>query len=548
MASGALAALVCVWLASGCTARDEATPSPADSTGDASAAAGPTAPDGRRLRPVPLPDLSKVAPSVQAQVRDRHTAVEAALGSRATTAAGLADEYGALGKLLMAAQYPEAAEASFANAQTLAPADYRWPYYLAHLSRGSGDVSKSISLFERALQLQPNDIAALVWLGDLELAQGRPDQAHVYFSKALSLQPGSLSARYGLGRTALARQDFGRAVTYLEEVLAKDPEAAAAHYPLALAYQGLGNAARAEAHLRLREEHEILPADPLMVELDELLESPQAYESRGIRALDAKDWPGAAALFRKGLALEPRSAALRHRLGTALYMMGDVGGARGQFEEVVRTSPDHFPAQYSLGVLLQDEGRHADAIERFSTALRHRPTYTEARLRLAFNLRRARRAKESLSHYEQVLQVSPDLAEARLGYAMALLQAGRALDARDRLAEAMKAHPDNPIFAHGLARLLAAAPDDRVRDGRRALALVEEILQREQRSVELGETVAMALAAEGRYEEAASVQRDLIAGVQKAGLADLARRLGENLQLYERNEPCRTPWTENQMP
>jgi hypothetical protein len=74
-----------------------------------------------------------------------------------------------------------------------------------------------------------------------------------------------------------------------------------------------------------------------MVDLEELLESP-AYESRGIRALGQKDWARAAALFRKGLALAPESPALRHRLGTALFMMEDVRGAREQFEEVVRTS------------------------------------------------------------------------------------------------------------------------------------------------------------------------------------------------------------------
>jgi hypothetical protein len=80
------------------------------------------------------------------------------------------------------------------------------------------------------------------------------------------------------------------------------------------------------------------------------------------------------------------------------------------------------------------------------------------------------------------------------------------------------------------------------------MRLVEDILQREQRTVELGETVAMALAAQGRYQEAAAVQRDLISGVQKAGLTDLAQRLTGNLRLYERNEPCRTPWTDEQMP
>ena len=200
-------------------------------------------------------------------------------------------------------------------------------------------------------------------------AWGSPDEAEPRFAKALSLQPKSLSARFGLGRTALARQDYRAAVTYLQDVLKQDPEAASAHYPLAMAYRGLGDVKNAETHLRLREDHKILPADPLMVELDELLESPQAYESRGIRALDQKDFAEAAALFRKGLEIAPGTAALQHRLGTALYMMGEVASAREHFEEAVRVSPDYHLAQYSLGVLLQADGRHAEAIERFTAAL-----------------------------------------------------------------------------------------------------------------------------------------------------------------------------------
>ena len=261
---------------------------------------------------------------------------------------------------------------------------------------------------ERALQLQPDDVAALVWLGDVNLSLGQPQAAEPLFTKALALQPGSLSARFGLGRVALARQDYDRAVTYLEDVLARDPEAAGAHYPLSMAYRALGRTEQAELHLAQREEHEILPADPLMVELDELVESPQAYESRGIRALNREAWAEAAALFRKGLALDAANPALRHRLGTALYMMGDHRAAREEFESVVRTTPDHRMAQYSLGVLLQADGKHAEAVERFTIALRSRPGYTEARLRLAVSLRKSGRAKESLTQYNSVLAASPD--------------------------------------------------------------------------------------------------------------------------------------------
>jgi tetratricopeptide (TPR) repeat protein len=502
---------------------------------------------GPALLPVSLPDLSKMTASVQSQIRDAHTSLTRAMERREAAPTERADAFGKLGMLLMAADLDGPAEPCLLNAQTLAPSDIRWPYYLGHLHRDRGELAAAETFFARALELRTDDIASLVWLGDVQLALGRPDEAETRFAKALSLQPSSLSARFGLGRTALAKQEYQRAVTHLEDVLANDPEAAGAHYPLAMAYRGLGDLARAETHLRQRQDHVILPADPLKVELDELLESPQAYESRGIRALDQKQWNEAAALFRKGLEIAPDNAALQHRLGTALYMMGEIGPAREHFEAAVRAAPEYHLAQYSLGVLLQAEARHAEAIDRFTAALRSRPGDTAARLRLAASLRRLGRVKESLAQYEQVVAMQPNHAEARFGLGVSLVLLRRYREARDLLAEAMKTDPDQPLFTHGLARVLAAADDDRVRDGERAMALAQQLLA-QGRTLDLGATVAMAFAEMGRFEQAVSVQRDLIAAARQAGLQDVVSRLSRNLSRYERGEPCRTPWTADELP
>ncbi len=489
-----------------------------------------------------------MVPSVQKQIREAHRSLSADVENRQTPIPQLAQAYGELGKLLTAADYPDAAEPCFLNAGVLAPADYRWPYYLAHAYRKRGDLDRAGTFFTQALTLRPDDVATLVWLGDVALSQGRVGEAEPRFAMALSLEPASLSARFGLGRSALAREDYRRAVEYLSDVLKRDPEAAGAHYPLGMAYRGLGDLKKADTHLRQRKNHDILPADPLIVDLEVLLDSPQAYESRGIRALNKRQWPEAAALFRKGLDLAPDSAALRHRLGTVMFMTGDPAGAQQQFELVVRASPDYHPAQYSLGVMLQDKGLHAEAIGRFTAALRARPGYVEARLRLATSLRRVNRAEESLPQFEQVLAENPNLTEARFGRAMALVQLGRDRAARDRLVADVKAFPDQSVFAHGLARLLAAASDDGVRDGERAMSLVGELLAKEPRTLDLGETMAMALAAAMRFEEAARVQRDLVRGAQGADLQHVVHRLAANLELYERRQPCRTPWPAGEIP
>jgi len=230
-----------------------------------------------------------------------------------------------------------------------------------------------------------------------------------------------------------------------------------------------------------------------------------------------------------------------------LFLMGDARGAQELFEEVLRVSPEYAKAHYSLGVLMAASGRDKEAIERFSAAVRYEPSYLEARLRLAAILRRTGRVQESLSQYEQVIKIDPRVVEAPFGYAMALVNLGRYQEACDRLTDGMKVYPDQPGFAHALARLLAAAPDARVRNGRRAMAVMQA-LSDEQRHMDLGETMAMTFAELGQYAEAAVWQRDAIAAATRAGHDDLAQRMAENLGLYEGRKPCRTPWRNGELP
>lgn len=494
---------------------------------------------------VALPDLSKAVPSVQRQIKDRAAALDD-LRAKSATPAQLGEAYGALGKLLMAAQFVEAADAAFRAAAGAQPDDFRWTYYLAHLARNRGDSPAALAHFRRSSELRPEDVATRIWLGDTYLQLGQPKEAHAEFEAARSRQPSSVSALFGLGRAALDLRDYRAAIAHLEEVLKRDPAAVSAHYPLSRAYAAVGDTNQAQKHLRLRADHQILPADPLIVELETVLESPQSYETLGIRALERQDFRQAAEHFRQGLALAPDSAALHHRLGTALGLGGDREAARREFEVAATLAPDYHLAQYSLGLLLQEDGRHADAVGRFDAALAARPGYTEARLRLASNLRRVGRVDRAIQEYRRVLAEAPGDREATMGLAMALAASGRHRDARDLL-RAAAAGPDGSVFKHGLARLLATAPDDTVRDGVRAMILAQELMA-EGRSLELGETMAMAVAEIGDFVQAQAIQRDLIEAAGRAGLVSMRARLSANLLRYQKREPVRIPWTLEEIP
>jgi tetratricopeptide (TPR) repeat protein len=407
------------------------------------------------LPAVSLPDLSRMEEAVRQQISDQYRSLTSKIENRSTPPSELGDAYGTMGNLLLAAEYFDAAEACYLHAQSIAPDEVRWPYYLGHVYMTKAELGKAVESFERALRLRPDDVATLVWLGGVHLDMGEPDLAGPLYTKALSLQPGTVAAMFGLGRAALAKRDFRAAVERFEQALAADPRATIVHYPLALAYRGLGDTARAEEHLRQRGSLEVGPPDPLMVQLRGLIHSGVSEENEGIRALDAGDFKKAAEHFRRGVELAPASPSLHHKLGTALSLTGDTGGAAAQFEEAVRLSPGFSQAHYSLGLLLAAGGRYQEAADRFSTAVRFEPNYVDARLRLGEMLQRTGRPDAALAQYARVIEIDPRAAEARFGYAISLAQLGRFEEARQRLTEGAALYPDRKEFTEALTRLPA---------------------------------------------------------------------------------------------
>ena len=68
-------------------------------------------------------------------------------------------------------------------------------------------------------------------------------------------------------------------------------------------------------------------------------------------------------------------------------------------------------------------------------------------------------------------------------------------------------------------------------------------LLKSQQTLPMAETMAMALAESGRFDDAARWQQDAIRAASESKREDLVRKLTANLRLYQSGQPCRTPWT-----
>ena len=488
--------------------------------------------------------MAGVEASLQERIRASYASLTSAQRSQASDV-DLGRAYGQVGKLLLAAELYDQAEPFLLNAAALEPGEIAWPYFLAHAYRLKFQPDRAIARYQDVLRVKPDHVPALVWLGTMHVDNGRADLAEPLLTKAVSLEPRSAAALFELGKAALASGDPARAVTQLEAALAADPGADGVHYALAMAYRARGDEQRAAAHVRLWKDERLYPADPLMSEITDLLKTAVVFEIRGTQAMDDRKWTEAVALFREGLKVAPRDATLHQNLGTALYLAGDPRSAEAEFEEAVRLLPGYAKPLFSLGVLMEERGRDAEAIDHFSRAVAADPTMVNARASLADALRRSGKLDAAIAEYLAIIKIDPSASDARFGRAMALVRLRRYAEARTVLEEAVRVHPEQPGLAHALARVLASAPDDAVRDGPRALAIMQSLEKTTTPNLALVETSAMALAESGRFADAIARQRQAIAMATAARRADVATRLSENLRRYESNMPARTPWADD---
>ena len=476
--------------------------------------------------PVSSPDLTGLEPAVAAQIVEMQRLL----------ASPSAVSYGDLGQVYLAYGFNDSAADCFRNAAALDAANARWPYLLGAAQQAAGRLDAAAASFERALSLAPGAWAGYVHLGEIRLLQGRPEEAETVLRKAVPT-PAGAAARSLLGQAALARRDFKAAVENLEAALTAVPEANRLHYPLALAYRGLGDRAKAEEHLARAGQVGLKPPDPWLDAIASLRVGERVAVMRGRVAAQAGRYADAAQEFRKALAAQPESVEARVNLGSVLALSRDRAGAVEQFQEALKRDPGNATAHFNLGSLLVD-GAPAEARPHLEAAVAARPSDAEARRLWAKALRDSGRPEEALAQYARAVELAPGDETARLGEAETLVRLSRHAEARRKLEEGLRQMPTSGLLTHALARLLAACPDTSVRDGARALELALAVWNTRPAAAH-AETVALAMAELGRCSEAAQWQRKAIEEARRQGLESRAGDLSRALSSYEKGSPCR---------
>jgi len=128
-------------------------------------------------------------------------------------------------------------------------------------------------------------------------------------------------------------------------------------------------------------------------------------------------------------------------------------------------------------------------------------------------------------------------AVARHREATTLMRLERYADAKRVLERAVLQIPEERRLTHALARLLAASPDRSLRDGPRSFSLASELFSSE-RVPPHAETLAMALAEVGRFDDARDLQRRILSEFERSASREVLDRLRGNLDRYTGGTTC----------
>ncbi len=331
------------------------------------------------------------------------------------------------------------------------------------------DLATAQSDFEQVIHLIPSAEPAHVALGIVLLNRNDPQRAIHEFQLALNLRHSDTTAQLNL---AIAYQQIGQPAKALPLFTQIEAEARARNQPLsaptlsayAHALAATGNLTQATAQLQAAAQ-----ADPGNAQLHDDLGSIDAQQ---------KSWPDARQQFTTALHLNPQLAAAHLHLGLALQALNQPG-ALDELAQAHTLAPDNPIISLELGKAYVAQNEDDQAVPLFQQVLSADPQSVEAISQLALADQRSNHPDDAIALFRKVLQAEPNNAIAATDLGMALAQAQRAKDAVPILQHATQLAPESVTAHEDLAAAYVQLNqfDDAVTELRAAIKLAPDHAQ-----------------------------------------------------------------------
>jgi len=383
--------------------------------------------------------------------------------------------------------------------------------------RGAQAAGAAVNLFED----NKKKAAALVLRGSFrDKAQDRLKD----YALAIEADPGNADAWQARALVYLDQGQTDKAIEDYRSLLKRNEDNVMALLALAEALTNIGKYDEALPHVE-----KAIKLKP---------ESSLGYTMRARLKVLKEDIDGALTDLDQAIKNDPKdiqALVIRARLHLT---QDNLAAAKDDIERVLLIAPG-----LSQGVLLRslihaEEGRLGSAIDDVQTLLKLDPKNVAWRMQLAGYYIKDRRPSKALDIFSKILAEDENDFPARQARADTLLSVGKHAEAIADFERLVKQEPDDDGVLNNFAWVLATSPDDKLRDGPRAIKLAIKACEvTEYKKPHILSTLAAAYAETGDFETAVKWSGKAVELGAKDTEVD--EQLKKELESYQQKKPWR---------
>jgi FimV-like protein len=389
-------------------------------------------------------------------------------------------------------------------------------------TREGGDADEARKAVDQAIQhlrQDPRTLAeALILRARLQTS---PEQRLADYNQALELDPENPQARQARAIHHLERGETDEAIADFQNLIGGDGDNLMARIALTEVLINAGRLDEAQQQIDA-----VIEQQPLAVAL--ALRA-RLWIQRGDLERGRKDLDAA-------LELEPGNPALLLLRSRFYHAEGRNALALRDVDQIMRIRPDLPEILELRASILAALGNFDEAVREISKLLAEDPENVLIKLQLGIYLNAAGQSRKAIEVFSDVLRTEPQHGLARRGRADAYLSVGEHEPAIADYEVALQVAPDESGILNNFAWVLATSPDDRLRDGKRAIVLAEKACRlTEYQEAHILSTLAAAYAETGDFDTARKWAQQAV----DLGDESVREQLQAELESYRRNEPWR---------
>ncbi|HSX61918.1 MAG TPA: tetratricopeptide repeat protein [Tahibacter sp.] len=506
------------------------------------------------IRPVPIPDFSKIGKAEAAELVEMRAEFDR---SKATLVGEqLAKAYSLLASSYAQAGFYAEADVALANAIVVTPDDARWIYLRGMLAQMRNQTAQANDFLEQALRLDRKYVPMRVAVAEARLAGGNVDGARQVVDQAGAEGKDNAMLASLRARIALRQGRHADALSALNEALRLDPGANQLYGVQAEIYTAQGNKTSADAARAKAGTVAVRQLDPLLagflgvntIDLAANAQQPGTPAAnqddpltRARFLIGVQQFDAARAPLDEALRAKPNDSGLLSLSARIEALLGNRTVALARANDAVRLSPNDAAALVTRGVVAETGGDEAAAQADYEKAISLDANLIEARLLLGNRFMRINRYAQAAEQYRQLIRLEPKVVEHHGRLAAAQVSDGRCTEALRDLEASLKANQRQGYAAQVFVRVSSTCRGT-TEAQRKTAADYARRLYIERPIPQVIEAVALANAAEGKFTVAAEMQGSAMFAAVRDGGNEAADPFREFFKKFQASQMPDKPW------